>query len=164
MAKQEQDREDLLHEATALIERAEFRIAGTAESIFVGFRRNGSPSVYFGGELVYQFNDRNELRRAFAEGRLIKAEKGQLIWLERVREQADTTLVAHPFTAAEETTFLSHARERLSELHRSIEQQEVQLVGQVPPDAPVLRRILDWLAALPRPLLAARTANVSADR
>ena len=42
MARRESDREDLLREATALVERAELTIEGFDEPIVVGFRRDGS--------------------------------------------------------------------------------------------------------------------------
>src|SRR5262245_38318908 len=72
MARQESDREDLLREATALVERAELKVAGEPEPVTVGFRRDGSLSVFFGSVAVYQFNTAGELRRAFADGLLYK--------------------------------------------------------------------------------------------
>ena len=47
MAQRETNREDLLREATALVERAEIRIPGESEPIVVGFRRDGSASFFF---------------------------------------------------------------------------------------------------------------------
>ena len=73
MARNQSDREDLLREATALVERAELRISGWSEPVVVGFRRGGGASLFFGGKEVYQFNAGGELRRAFVAGRLIKA-------------------------------------------------------------------------------------------
>src|SRR3954447_14030342 len=85
MARHESDREDLLREATALVERVELKVAGFEEPIVVGFRRNGSASFYFGAESVYQFNTARELRRAYIDGVLYKAEQGRLVSLTRER-------------------------------------------------------------------------------
>ena len=95
MARQENPREDLLAEATALVERAELRIAGFAEPIVVGFRRNGAASIYFGQDAAYHFNTANELRRAFIGGTLYKADRGRLAALVRRRTAAEVELVRH---------------------------------------------------------------------
>src|SRR5688572_26999220 len=68
MSRRESDREDLLREATALVERVELLVPGEGEPVVAGFRRDGSLSVFFGPEAVYQFNSAGELRRAFAGG------------------------------------------------------------------------------------------------
>jgi len=73
MAREEEPREDLLREATALVERVELQIEGFAETIVAGFRRDGAASFYFGQDFVFQFNTANQLRRGYVEGRLFKA-------------------------------------------------------------------------------------------
>src|SRR5688572_18570527 len=65
MARQEQDREDILREATALVERVELLIPEFPEPIVAGFRRDGSASFFFGADPVLQFNAQGKLRRAF---------------------------------------------------------------------------------------------------
>src|SRR4051794_11841558 len=95
MARHESDREDLLREATALVERVELTMAGSEEPIVIGFRRDGSCSMFFGADPVYQFNTQAELRRAFREGRLVKAEGGRLVALERRREAGQLVLLRH---------------------------------------------------------------------
>ena len=61
MAHDDGHREDLSAEATALVRRAEF-VAPAADRpndespLVAGFRRDGSLSVYFGEDPVYQFN------------------------------------------------------------------------------------------------------------
>jgi len=44
-------------------------------TIVAGFRRDGSGSVYFDAEPVYQFNSAGHLRRGFAAGKMFKASK-----------------------------------------------------------------------------------------
>lgn len=76
MARQEHDREDLLAEAVALVERIELRVGDWPQSVTAGFRRDGSASFYLTADEVYQFNTARQLRRAFLAGRLIKARHG----------------------------------------------------------------------------------------
>jgi hypothetical protein len=155
MARTEHDREDLLQEATALIERAELQVAGFEDPVVAGFRRNGSFSVYFGGDPVYQFNPAGELRRAFAAGLLYKAERGELVALQRVRTEAETQLVRRPCGAQGTAEFLQQVRERLHEIRLALDEQRFTLVGQVPAEQNVVDRIRFWLAALPAELHAA---------
>ena len=68
MSRQQQDREDLLQEATALVQRIGLRLAGEDEELVIGFRRDGGASFYWGGSLAYQFNSRGHLRRATSMG------------------------------------------------------------------------------------------------
>src|SRR5262245_12366974 len=105
MARQESDREDLLREATALVERAELKVAGESEPMTVGFRRDGSLSVFFGGDAVYQFNTAGELRRAFAGGLLYKAERGRLVELRRERSADEVALVRRELPDEESARF-----------------------------------------------------------
>ena len=86
MARDERDREDLLNEATALTQRVELRIPSVSQTVFIGFRREGAASIYWGQDEVHHFNGSNELRRGFLTGRLVKAERGRLCWLDRNRD------------------------------------------------------------------------------
>ena len=95
MARRESDREDLLREATALVERAELTIEGFDEPIVVGFRRDGSASFFFGADPVYQFNTAFELRRAFVVGLLYKAEECFGVWRHRLRRTGEAAVQVH---------------------------------------------------------------------
>src|SRR6476469_7343231 len=90
MSRQESDREDLLREATALVERIELRLPDQPESVVAGFRRDGSASFFFGQSPVYQFNSGRELRRAYRDGLLYKTDNGRLV--EMRRERTDTAI------------------------------------------------------------------------
>ncbi len=81
MAHEEQDREDLLAEAVALVERVEIELPDGGGHVIAGFRRNSCGSVYFDADPAYHFNSRHALRRAFVGGRLLKAERGCLVVL-----------------------------------------------------------------------------------
>src|SRR6186713_1143176 len=111
MAREEHDREDLLREATAMVERASLRVGFFAEPVFVGFRRDGSVSFYFGGDPVYQFNAAGELRRAFCDGALYKAVRGELVEMHRERTDAETRLVSRSLSQAESIALRSRMTE-----------------------------------------------------
>ncbi len=145
MARQESDREDLLREATALVERAELQVAGEREPVTVGFRRDGSLSVFFGSDPVYQFNSAGELRRAFVAGLLYKAERGHLVELRRERSANEVALVRRNLTEQETASFLSAARLRLTYLHTSLAAGAFQVIGRVPADFDVAGRVCEWL-------------------
>ena len=148
MARQEHDREDLLREATAMVERAELQVSFWPEPVFVGFRRESSFSVYFGGDPVLQFNAEGEVRRAFFAGLLYKAETGQLVELRRERTERETLLLRRELTAAETTSLLARSTRLLNQLSEAIDganDTTVTVLGQVPSETDVLRRVKHWL-------------------
>jgi len=158
LARNEQDREDLLREATALVERVELRVAGWDEPLVIGFRRSGAGSIYFGADPVYQFNDQLELRRGYLDGRLLKAENGRLVWLDRRRTATAVELIREEITADSQQKLLDRAARELDDVLRRLRESEYEMVGQVPADAPVLPRVVAWLATL-SPLRVAAAPN-----
>lgn len=161
MSQHEQDREDLLREATALVERVELQLPGYAEPIVIGFRRNGAASVYLGGDPVFQFNAAGELRRAFLDGQLIKAERGHLVWLERKRSADEVTLLRRQVSIAEQARFLELISQHLNTLQSCLAGGSYTVLREVPADANVSARGVHWLRSLPSPLriAAAPSAN-----
>jgi hypothetical protein len=160
MARESADREDLLREATALIERVELQVAGLDEPVVVGFRRDGAASFFFGPDAVYQFNARNELRRGFLNGQLYKSTYGRLASLTPVRTADQTELRRHDLNDAETQKFLSGAIALLKKLLESLTACEYTLVGQVPADGDVIGRISRWLADLPEAISIAGSPRV----
>ncbi|MBS0211305.1 MAG: hypothetical protein JSS27_20355 [Planctomycetes bacterium] len=150
MACDEQDREDLLGEARALVERIELQLPD-GQPVFAGFRRDGGPSVYFGAAPVYQFNSELELRRAFVTDRLYKAEQGRLVQLTRERHATEVQLIRHELSSAETQVLLTELTARLQELAKTIADKQVVIIGQVPMDKDVLTRVANWLANQPLP-------------
>jgi hypothetical protein len=146
MAREEEPREDLLREATALVARAELQVENFAEPVVAGFRRDGAASFFFGQQRVYQFNATGELRRGFLNDQLYKAECGRLVRLARQRTQHTVELLRHELNDAETAYFLTTALEYLQRLRRSLEMGTFHAVGQVPPEEDVVGRISDWLA------------------
>ena len=150
MARQEIEREDLLRDATALVQRIELAplAAASGEHVVMGFRSDGGLSVYFGADPVYHFNSRGQLRRAFCEGLLFKAEQGRLVSLRRVRRENEVQLVRHDLADETQTQFLADMQARLHELAWRCAERKLVAVGQVPAAADVLGRTIDWLAQL----------------
>jgi hypothetical protein len=162
VARQEEDREDLLREATALVERAELRISGN-ETIVVGFRRDGAPSLFFGADPVYQFTLANELRRAYRHGFLIKAERGNLIRLQRIRAESAVELIRHEMPKEEEDSFLAELVDRLTSLRNEICDGNYQLIGRVPSECDIMTRIASWLKILRLPPAIATSPRLRAN-
>jgi hypothetical protein len=161
MARRESDREDLLREATALVERAELQIAGYGEPLVAGFRRDGAVSIFFTPELVLQFNHTNELRRAFIGSLLYKAERGKLIALRRERSDEAVALVRTELSLAETDALLSAMQEHLNRLRVSLDSSAYVLLGQVPATADVPSRLCLWLHGLPEPIRIASAPGVN---
>jgi hypothetical protein len=164
VARDEHDREDLLAEATALVERAELLVAGESQPVTVGFRRDGSASAYFGAEPAFHFNAVGELRRAFDRGLLYKADKRRLVSLRRERVPGEVHLLRHELTDEETGEFLSELVDRFARLRSALLQGDWQLVGQIPPSSDVVARIRHWLGGLRLPPPLAGSPRVGPPR
>jgi hypothetical protein len=166
MARQESPKEDLLREATALVERVELApISGPqGVSVTAGFRPDGAASIFFGADPVYQFNAAGELRRAYCDGLLLKADHGRLVSLRRERRQNEVQLLRHELTDAEQRAFLTRVQSLLSGLATSLQHGEYALVGQVPANADVVGRLTKWLASRDKAVVAATPHAKSSEK
>ena len=160
MARDERDREDVLAEATAMVERVELCVEGFDDNIVIGFRANGAGSIYFGAEPVYQFDSTNRLRRAYDNARLLKAERERLVSLDRHRTQGQVQLIRHDLDDAQTSRFLTAIDRRLSALRESLEADRYRVVGKVPDHADVVGRVREWLAQLRGELSIAKSPRV----
>jgi hypothetical protein len=158
MAREESDREDLLRDATALVERIELlpRSGSAAEAVVIGFRAGGALSMFFGEDTAYHFNAASEFRRAYCEGKLLKAVAGRLVSLQRVRTECEVQLVRHRLSDAEQCECLVAMNDRLSRLAQMIAADHFAIGRQVPPDADVLGRIVLSLEQHRKPKIAQR--------
>jgi hypothetical protein len=148
MSREEHDREDLLREATALVERIELVAASPAtdaKPIVIGFRRNGALSIFFGADPVYQFNAAGELRRAYRDGLLYKAERGRLVSLEQRRTLHEVQLVRRDLTEAECQDFVLQMQRHLGELRTKLADGSLLVAGQVPVGGTAFDRVRAWL-------------------
>lgn len=145
MARDEHEREDLLGEATALVERIEVIVPDSDEPIVIGFRDNGAASIYFGSDPAYHFNSSGQLRRAFVEGLLYKCENGQLVSMRRQRTPSEVQLIRHELTSEEQSKTIDLLRKRLIRLLASINRDDYTIAGQEPKSVDVIGRCESWL-------------------
>ena len=133
MAKQEVDREDILREATALVNRVELEVSGRAagDHIVFGFRECGSLAVYFGGEPVYQFNANQALRRAYHQGCLLKAVDCLLASMRRERQDDKLQLLSTSWDEEKTREFIGQVRRDMFQLVEAIAAGKVQVIGFV---------------------------------
>lgn len=160
MAQHEQDREDLLREATALTTRAELLVEGYDENVVVGFRSNGAASLFIGADPVYQFNTAGELRRGFREGQLIKAVDGKLFAMRRERNAGQVQLLRSELGPEPTQEYLTNCKEDLDGLRAGLEGEEFELIGHVPHGTDVVTQIIKWLASMPPEIAVAARPNV----
>lgn len=146
MAREESDREDLLREATALVERVELIPRQKPTHIVAGFRTDGALSLFFGGDPVYQFNATGDLRRAYRGGLLLKAVQGRLVSLRRERKQNEVQLLTTELSDSDRAEFLEQLSTHLLELKDCLESGDFDVVGQVPADADVIGRLRNWFS------------------
>jgi len=163
MPRHESDREDLLREATALVERVELRLEREAETVVAGFRRDGAASFFFGADPVYQFNAAGELRRAYVGGLLYKTVGGQLVEMRRERTADAVVLESRQLGETATATFLSQAEAALDCLKSALAAGRFEVVGQVSHDISspnVAAKVSAWLAARPSRISLAQTSRL----
>ncbi len=145
MPREEHDREDLMAEAKALVERVSLEIDGYDGHVVIGFRRDRSASFYFSLQRVYQFTSNGQLRRAFIGDLLFKAERRQLVSLRRERHAQVVDLLRHVLDSAAADALMVEMRSHLHALRDALAQGNFELVGQVPAEPNVIARIRGWL-------------------
>ncbi len=123
----------------------ELHLPGDEPPIVAGFRRDGAASFYFGSDPVFQFNARAELRRAFVNNQLIKAARGGIVTMDRVRTESAVELHSRELTDLESTELLTLAASRLSRLLAVIHAGTGRIHGQVTSEVDVLARVRTWL-------------------
>lgn len=160
MTQHEDQREDLIRTATALVQRVELAIDGFPDLLVIGFRRNGAASLFVGKDPVYQFNARGALRRAFQAGKPVKAEAGRLVELTRQRADNRVDMRRQELTDLQQDQFLSQLRQTLDKLQRALQQNQYRVTGQVPADHDVVRQASQWIEGLADTIPIAEVANV----
>lgn len=167
MARIETDRDDLFAEAAALSPKAEWTPdpddPATAllsrGPIVVGLRsvdaRGGAYglSLYDGADRVDHFSTRGGWRRAFRDGELVKAERGTLVGLTRVRDDRSTDLIATVWPSERIEAERRQTADRLSALIDAWRRGSGRFgrVEPLPAEASI-ERLLAALESLPQPL------------
>ncbi|MCG8448431.1 MAG: hypothetical protein MI725_02475 [Pirellulales bacterium] len=147
MARYAQEREDLLRDATAFDHRVKLRVTleGQSTEVFAGFRKNGCVSLYFGADPVYQFNSRRQLRRAYVDGQLVKAVKGNLVGWRPQRTQAKVEMLSRELDAEELRHFCKTMKENMQRLRDSLANHRQEVLGHIPAEVDVLDELKTWL-------------------
>jgi hypothetical protein len=141
-----------MREAVALVRRIELQLDAEPAPVVVGFRRDGSASVFFGEDPAVHFNSYRELRRGYSAGRLLKAEQGRLVWLTRQRTERQTRLVRHELTEQETASYLAEVRARMTRLREALRDGRVRVLRQAPENEDVLAEVRRWIDSLTAPL------------
>lgn len=135
MARHEEDREDLMAEATALVPRVELQIPGREDSVILGQRSAGRLSVYFGADPVYHYEPNGQLRRAYVDGLLYRTQGTTLAALRKARTETTSELQRHDLTPDELTAFLDRMRSDIGQLAASLSADTHRIVQRVPDQA-----------------------------
>lgn len=131
MARQEDDREDLIREATALNPRVEWQVPGEPDPVFTGQKRDGSLAIYFGQTAVYQFNSEGQLRRAWFDGFLYRTQGATLAKMHRERTGTATYLMRVDLSEAELKHTLDQMDQRLTRLKAALKQGQATVLREV---------------------------------
>lgn len=140
MARVEADREDLLGEAVAMTRRMEVRFENMDGAVVMGFRPAGWFSIYFGGNLMYQFDSSGQLRRAFQHGLLYRTQGTVLAQLERQRSPTETVLVRRDLTPEFLSVFRNSLHEKLRSLRGQLQANLAQIVRRIPQNDSTLEK------------------------
>ncbi|MBB74811.1 MAG: hypothetical protein CMJ75_09890 [Planctomycetaceae bacterium] len=148
MARAQQPREELLRDATALVERVALQVSYWTEPVVVGFRSNGAVSIYFGEDPVYQFNCDDELRRSHWKGQRIKAQQRQLKLLRQKPDSPRLQLSNTDLGTEQTNAFVDELAKRLELLRTAVFHRKLRVIGQVPEQPDLLPRLHNWLESL----------------
>ena len=147
MAVEETDREDLMREATALVERVEIRVPGWAETVIMGRKRNGDVSLYFGASPVYHLNANGQLRRAHAGEYLYRSQETALARMHRERTAEATILHREDLSSEETESFLGIMQQQLDHLRGALADSTAAIIQQIPAENFPLEDLLNSLPA-----------------
>ncbi len=153
MAQREDDREDLMKEATALDPRVEWQVDAMDESVVAGLKKDGSFSIYFGQNPTYQFNEHGQLRRAWFDGCLYRTQGSTLAQLTRSRTQDKTELLRVDLDESELAMFMQRMDSHLRQLQDALRIGAVAVVQVIETrsELPDFVRLIDRVfAATPR--------------
>lgn len=140
MAQNESDREDLMSEAVSLIKRIECRQDSRPDPLVLGLNALGWLFVYPAAELMYRFDERGRLRRAFVEGMLYRSAGTALSMLQRQRTHEQTgaitvtktTLLRRDLTTPELNSFRLRMSQELALVRAAVDPHRV--LRQYPAD------------------------------
>lgn len=146
MTRDEGHGEDLMAEATALVRRAEFTATGGRAELVAGYRGDGSLSLYFGQDPVYQFDPVGRLKRAFVDGLLYRTQGSTLARLTRDRSSTGKIgLLRHDLDVEQLGFFQRSMTDRLVGLLEELDSGRLNQSAAVPESADVSRELISAL-------------------
>ena len=150
MARDESHREDLMAEATAMVRRAEFSSVDGHPVLVAGFRRDGSLSLYFDQDPVFQFDPDGRLRRAFVDGLLFRTQGSTLARLRRDRSSSDqhVGLLRHDLDGDQLAVFRQSMTDRLVDLLAELGSGRLNQSAVVPDSADVVGELISMLRVI----------------
>ncbi|MEM9353926.1 MAG: hypothetical protein AAGA92_13010 [Planctomycetota bacterium] len=150
MAQRPEKREDLLRDARAMPRRVMLHCVlepgGDELEVFAGFRSNGALSLYFGEDPVYQFNAAGELRRAFVDDAIVKADGGRLARWGRENRAGQVEMHRHDLTDDEQRALLERMLNLIGRLRQAILNRDYKRAGSVPEGELVEEQVAAWIA------------------
>ena len=155
MAKQEQDREDLLRDGKQMSLRAEVLIDDVV--VVIGFRSQGQASFYFGADPVFQFNATLELRRVFHQGKRYAAIQGRLCELARNKQRDRVGFEPQDILADVEAVIMGLLDSSLARIRVALEAhlEGWKIVGGQ--EADFRKRLAEWMTNIPVSIVLAET-------
>jgi len=133
--------EDLLADATALVERAKLELPTMNDPFVFGFRTNGALSLFFEDAAAYHFNRRNELRRIFLCGKRYKAQEGQLLSVDRIPQTRGVRLQSAVLDPEQTKKMLCRMNQRLDALDSLFAAGRYRIIGQIPKQGGIIARL-----------------------
>lgn len=154
MTRIEDDKEDLIADATALLPRAEYtrtanaRLASPWNVITVGVRRDLCVSLYLDQDPFYQFDQHGGLRRAYVGDFLYRSGGKSLTRIHRVRTEDATKLASEVLSADELAEFRRTTHQDLTTLSELCRSKAISRNRSVPENADPLAGIQELLTAI----------------
>ena len=151
VARQESDKEDLIRDATALVERAELICDGSPTLVTIGFFRDGRCTVYFEQDPFYQFDSEGRVRRAYENGFLYRSQASTLARMDRHRptnadgETEKVILQRFDLTEIELIDFRERMLGLIRSLRDSIQNRQYTVQRAVTPDGNIPAQTLTLL-------------------
>ncbi len=134
-----------MEEAVAMRRRVEVQLPGRSDSIIAGFRDDGRLCLYFGADLVYQFDAEGRLRRAVMGGHLYRTQGSTLAQLTRFRTDAVTELRRRDLAVDELAGFFQEMRMHVRSLRDALVHNSAHVARQCPADESIVPQLVQRL-------------------
>ncbi|QDV67805.1 hypothetical protein Poly24_15090 [Rosistilla carotiformis] len=159
MAREPQDREDLLAEASGLPVRGALRLPDDWE-VVVGFRDDGSASWFFAADPVFQFDPQFQLRRAYCDGIRYAVAGGQIVRLEQLASTGRIHLTKHPLDRQQSDQLLDRWKQNIHQVRTAFENKTHRWEGASVPIDAFEHKVMQWISDVPSPPPIAKVSRL----